>query len=120
MLDFVLRLTATLGHAALVFALAPLLMGAVTKFRAWTLGRRGPPFLQPYRTLYKLLRKTALVPETATDLFPAWPFASFLAIATAIILAQTVIATPIIAESTALQPAAVWDEFDWDDGSLWQ
>jgi len=81
-----LRLIATLLHTALVFALAPLLMGVVGKARAWALGRRGPPVLQPYFTLSKLLRKSTLVPETATEYFPAWPFGSFLAIATASLL----------------------------------
>ncbi len=86
MLTFALRLIATLLHAALVFALAPLLMGAVNKFRAWALGRRGPPFLQPYFNLYKHLRKTTLVPETATELFALWPVTAFLATATAALL----------------------------------
>lgn len=85
-LHFLLRLIATLLHAALVFALAPLLMGFVTKCRAWALGRRGPPVLQPYLTLYKLLRKATLVPETATGLFALWPAATFLATATAALL----------------------------------
>jgi len=83
---FVLRLVATLLHAAAVFAVAPLLMGAVNKFRARLLGRRGPPFLQPYFELYKHLRKTTLVPETATELFAIWPVAAFLATATAALL----------------------------------
>lgn len=86
MLTLVLSIIATVLHAALVFALAPLLMGAVSKFRAWALGRRGPPFLQPYRNLYKLLRKSTLVPQTATELFAIWPAAVFLSIATAALL----------------------------------
>lgn len=86
LLTILLRLIATLLHAALVFALAPLLMGMVTKFRAWALGRRGPPFLLPYRTLYKYLRKTTLVPDTATELFALWPAAAFLSLATATLL----------------------------------
>ena len=83
---FLLRLIATLLHIALTFALAPLLMGVVTRLRAWALGRRGPPFVQPYHLLYRLLRKSTLVPETATELFGIWPVASFLAIAVAAIL----------------------------------
>lgn len=83
---FLLRLLATLLHAALVFAVAPLLMGVTVKCRAWALGRRGPPAVQPYRELYKLLRKTTLVPETATELFALWPAATFLATATAAVL----------------------------------
>ncbi len=80
MLPFIARLLATLLHVALVFALAPLLMGVVNKLRAWLLGRRGAPVLQPYRVLIRLLRKATLVPDTATQLFPVWPFAGFLAI----------------------------------------
>jgi formate hydrogenlyase subunit 4 len=80
MLQFLVRLFATLLHAALVFAFAPLLLGVVNKLRARLLGRRGEPVLQPYRNLARLLRKTTLVPDTATELFHIWPFACFLAI----------------------------------------
>ena len=76
-----LRLLATLAHVALMFLLAPMLMGLVTKFRARLLGRRGPPVLQPYRDLRKLILKTPLVPDTATELYKIWPFVSFAAIA---------------------------------------
>jgi hypothetical protein len=30
------------------------------------------------------------------------------------------LALPIVAAETLLEPAAVWDEFDFDDGNLWQ
>lgn len=83
---FLLRLVATLLHIGLVFALAPLLMGLVTKLRARLLGRRGPPMVQPYRNLRRLLRKTTLVPDTATDLYPVWPFVCFVATAGAAML----------------------------------
>ncbi len=83
---FLSRLVATLLHAALVFALAPLLLGVVTKLRAKLLGRRGPPFLQPYRSLYRYLRKTTLVPDTATELYQIWPFAAFAPLAAAAML----------------------------------
>ncbi len=83
---FLLRLVATLLHIGLVFALAPLLMGLVTKLRARLLGRRGPPLVQPYRNLRRLLHKTTLVPDTATDLYPIWPFVCFTATAGAAML----------------------------------
>jgi len=70
---------ATLLHAALFLAAAPLLAGLVGRLRAAALGRPGPPWLQPYLHLRRLLAKAALAPETATDLFPAWPFAAFAA-----------------------------------------
>lgn len=86
MLDFTLRLLATLLHVGLTFALAPLVMGGVTTLRAWALGRRGPPVVQPYRDLHKLLRKATLVPDTASQLFAAWPVACALSIAVAAML----------------------------------
>jgi formate hydrogenlyase subunit 4 len=81
MVLLLLRILVTLLHAVLIFALAPLLMGIVTKFRARLLGRRGPPVLQPYLNLRKLIRKVPLVPDTATELYKIWPFVSFAAIA---------------------------------------
>ncbi len=30
------------------------------------------------------------------------------------------LALPVTAAAAALDPPAIWDEFDWDDGSLWQ
>ena len=30
------------------------------------------------------------------------------------------LALPVTAEAAALDPPAIWDDFDWDDGSLWQ
>jgi formate hydrogenlyase subunit 4 len=81
-----LRLLATLLHAAAMFGLAPLLMGLQAKLRARLLGRRGPPVLQPYVELRKLIRKTALIPDTATELYRVWPFAGFAAMAAAALL----------------------------------
>lgn len=81
MIAFILRCLATLLHAAAMFGLAPLLMGIVTTFRARLLGRRGPPLLQPYRDLRKLILKTPLIPDTATELYKIWPFVAFAAIA---------------------------------------
>jgi formate hydrogenlyase subunit 4 len=76
MLLLLARLLATLLHIVLVLALAPLLAGRIARLRARLLGRCGPPVMQPYRSLLRLLRKTALVPETSTELYPVWPFAA--------------------------------------------
>jgi formate hydrogenlyase subunit 4 len=86
MFTFLASLIATLVHVALTFALAPLLLGLVTKLRGRLLGRRAPPPMQPYRDLYRLLRKTTLVPDTATELYPIWPFVCFTAMAVAAML----------------------------------
>ena len=42
-----------------VLLLAPLLTGLTRKVRARILSRRGPPLLQPYRDLIRLMRKDA-------------------------------------------------------------
>jgi formate hydrogenlyase subunit 4 len=61
----------------LVLALAPLLTGFVRKVKARILRREGPPLLQPYRELLRLLRKEAVVAETASWLFRAAPYLVF-------------------------------------------
>lgn len=83
MLAALLSLIATLIHAALMFGLAPLLMGIIATTRARLLGRPGPPVTQPYRDLAKLIRKTPLIPETATEFYKAWPYTALAATGTA-------------------------------------
>lgn len=61
----------------LVLAVAPLLTGLVRKVKARILRRRGPPLLQPYRDLLRLLRKEAVVAENASWLFRVAPYAIF-------------------------------------------
>lgn len=53
----------------LVFALAPGLNGAIKRLKAFLQGRHGPPLLQPYADLYKLLRKDGVVSEHASAIF---------------------------------------------------
>jgi len=70
-------LAAILGqalHVALMVAAAPLLTGLVRLAKARLLGRRGPPPLQPYRDLWKLLRKQPVVAANASPLFRAAPY----------------------------------------------
>jgi len=81
-----LRVLASGVNALLLMAAAPLLMGVLGKIRARLLGRPGAPVVQPYRDLWKLLRKTPVVPDTATQLFAVWPFAAFAATAVAALL----------------------------------
>src|SRR6185436_16320756 len=66
-----------LVQLALVLVLAPALTGLVRKLKARLLGRRGPPLLQPYRDLAKLLRKEAVIAENASWLFRAAPYMMF-------------------------------------------
>jgi formate hydrogenlyase subunit 4 len=61
----------------LVLALAPLLMGFTRKVKARLLRRRGPPLLQPYRDLLRLIRKEAVIAENASWLFRSGPYMIF-------------------------------------------
>ena len=53
----------------LVLLLAPLLTGFVRKVKARLLRRRGPPVLQPYRDLLRLMRKEVVLADNASWLF---------------------------------------------------
>ena len=53
----------------LVLVLAPLLIGFVRKVKARLLRRQGPPLIQPYRDLLRLMRKEAVIAENASWLF---------------------------------------------------
>jgi formate hydrogenlyase subunit 4 len=62
-----------------VLLLAPLLTGLTRKVRARILSRRGPPLLQPYRDLVRLMRKDAVLAENASWLFRVIPYIVFAA-----------------------------------------
>jgi len=63
----------------LVLLLAPLLTGLVRKTKARFLRRRGPPLLQPYRDLVRLMRKEVVLAESASWLFRVIPYIIFAA-----------------------------------------
>jgi len=73
----------TLLHLALLLALPPLLLGVVNRTKAVLAGRRGPPVLQHYFDLAKLLRKGAVYSRTTSWVFRAGPVVGLAAIATA-------------------------------------
>lgn len=75
----ILGLLAQAAQMALVLLMAPLLTGFVRKVRARLLRRRGPPLLQPYRDLLRLLRKEVVLAENASWLFRATPYLVFAA-----------------------------------------
>jgi formate hydrogenlyase subunit 4 len=65
-----------------VLALSPLLLALGRRVKARSQGRAGPPLLQPYRDLWKLLGKDAVYSETSswlTRYAPAISFAALLA-----------------------------------------
>ena len=63
----------------LVLLLAPLLTGLVRKVKARLLRRRGPPLIQPYLDLVRLLRKDVVLAESASWLFRVIPYLIFAA-----------------------------------------
>jgi len=74
-------------HIALALALAPLLLGIINKTKAAFAGRVGPPLLQTYFDLAKLLRKGAVYSRVTTWVFRAGPTVGL----TAILVAAAII-----------------------------
>jgi formate hydrogenlyase subunit 4 len=73
----------TLAQFVLLLAISPLVSGFIRTLKARLQTRRGPGLLQPYRNLYKLLRKGMVIPDTASWLFAATPYVVFLTAALA-------------------------------------
>lgn len=65
-----------LAHLAVLTLLPPLLIGLIAKVKAAFAGRNGPPLLQPYFDLAKLLRKQAVFSRTTTWVFRLGPVAA--------------------------------------------
>ncbi|MBO0758948.1 MAG: NADH-quinone oxidoreductase subunit H, partial [Bradyrhizobiaceae bacterium] len=61
----------------LVVLIAPLVLGVVRKVKARVLRRIGPPLLQPYRDLWKLMHKEAVVANSASWLYRVAPYVIF-------------------------------------------
>src|SRR5439155_4656156 len=61
----------------LVLLLSPLLTGFVRKVKARLLRREGPPLLQPYRDLARLMRKDVVLADNASWLFRVIPYVVF-------------------------------------------
>jgi formate hydrogenlyase subunit 4 len=61
----------------LVLLLAPLLTGVVRKVKARLQRRIGPPAIQPYRDLIRLMRKEVVLAENASWLFRVVPYIVF-------------------------------------------
>ncbi|MGE0222135.1 MAG: respiratory chain complex I subunit 1 family protein [Acetobacteraceae bacterium] len=73
----IVSLLAQLAQMTLVLAAAPLLTGLVRKVKARVQRRRGPPLLQPYRDLRRLLGKEVVMAENASFLFRLAPYLIF-------------------------------------------
>jgi formate hydrogenlyase subunit 4 len=89
-----------LAQLVLMLLIAPLLTGYVRKVKAHLLRRRGPPLLQPYRDLLKLIRKEVVLADSASWVFRVAPYLVF---ATTLIAAALV---PTFATGLVFSPAA--------------
>jgi formate hydrogenlyase subunit 4 len=89
-----------LAQLVLMLLMAPLLTGYVRKVKARLLRRRGPPVLQPYRDLLKLLRKEAVLADNASWVFRVAPYLIFATTLTAAAL------VPTFATGLVFSPAA--------------
>jgi formate hydrogenlyase subunit 4 len=65
------------AQMVLVLLLAPLFTGFVRKVKARLLRRQGPPLIQPYRDLARLLRKEVVLADSASWLFRVIPYLVF-------------------------------------------
>ena len=96
----ILDILVQLAQLLLVLALAPLLTGYVRTLKALLQRRQGPPLIQPYRDLLKLIRKEAVMAENASWVFRTAPYVIF---ATTLVAAALV---PTFATGLVFSPAA--------------
>lgn len=73
-------------HILLAFGLPPLLVGVIARTKALFAGRAGPPVLQPYHDLARLLRKGSVFSTTTTWVFRAGPVVGLVTAAMAALL----------------------------------
>ncbi|MEO8584980.1 MAG: NADH-quinone oxidoreductase subunit H [Acidobacteriota bacterium] len=72
-------MVSSIANLAVLLVLAPFLLGVINRTKALVAGRTGPPLLQVYFDLAKLLRKGFVVSSTTTWVFLASPVLSVVA-----------------------------------------
>jgi len=78
---------AGLMNMLLAVSLAPLILGVINKVKAFFAGRQGPPLVQPYRDLRRLLGKGAVYSRTTSWVFRAAPAIGLAAVLVAAMIA---------------------------------
>lgn len=73
-------------HILLALAFPPFLLGVINRTKAFFAGRVGPPLLQPYYDLAKLVRKGTVLSKTTTWVFRAGPVVGLVTAALALLL----------------------------------
>jgi formate hydrogenlyase subunit 4 len=77
---------AAIVHVLSALLLAPLLLGIINRTKAMFAGRDGPPLVQLYYDLWKLLNKGAVYSRTASWVFVAGPIIGLAAVTTALLI----------------------------------
>jgi len=91
-----LRAMLVIPEAAIVLALPPLLLSVIARTKAWFAGRVGPPWLQPYYDLLKLVRKGVVHSRTTTWVFRMGPIVNLAAMLTALTLIPVLTSTSLL------------------------
>src|SRR6516164_4996511 len=89
-------------HVLVAFTMPPLLFGVITKVKALFAARVGPPALQPYYDLVKLMQKGSVFSTTTTWVFRAGP---------AVGLTTTMIAALMVPLSGSAPPVSFNGDF---------
>ncbi|HVT88678.1 MAG TPA: NADH-quinone oxidoreductase subunit H [Tepidisphaeraceae bacterium] len=76
----------TLIHLVLLITMPPMLLGVINKTKAWFGGRVGPPVLQLYYDLIRLVQKGMVISTTTTWIFQAGPIITLGAVLLAALL----------------------------------
>ncbi len=76
-MNFLFDFVAQGAQMLLVLALSPLIIGFTRKLKARLLRRKGPPIIQPWRDLIRLLRKEVVLAENASWLYRSAPYLIF-------------------------------------------
>lgn len=79
----------SLCQPLLALTLAPLLLGIISRVKAFVAGRNGPPLIQPYLDLLRLLGKGTVYSRTTTAVFRLAPVVGLAAVAAAVLLLPT-------------------------------
>lgn len=95
------RLLMGVGHLAVILVAAPLLQGFIKKSKAFWQMRQGPPILQPFRDLRKLMKKEEMISEHASWIFLLTP---------CVVLASTLMAGLVIPGAWGWAPVNVWGD----------
>lgn len=98
----------TLIHLACVLTLPPMVLGLINKTKALVAGREGPPLLQPYLDLAKLLGKGAVYSRTTTWVFRLGPVVSLAAALAAALLTPLAAEAPVGFAGDAILFAYLW------------